>query len=553
VSRPPTRQRNQAPPLAGPGQAAAPPGAGMPASHGTRAWPAAAAYAPPVVAAATMLLLGFWGLARQSAMGNDEVASRWAAMLSLPELRHLLGNLDAVHGLYYLLLHGWVAVGTSPAVIRIPSVIAMAAAVAMTAIVGRRLTGSGWAGLFAGLIMALTPAISYFAQTARSYALVTACVMAATLAFLRAMDAEAAGSSRSRLARRWAFYGLLIALGGYLNELSLVVLGAHAATLLLARGRRQTAVRWAIAAVAAVLLVSPLLVVSIRQAGAVGWIPPPTPGDLWLLFRDDFGATPGVAFFLLGCAVVAVLPPLRTRHRPGQAAADAASEPARAWWASGGVSLPSVAVPLLVLPPAILIAESLIGHPLYVGRYVLYTEAGAALLAGAGIYRIGRWLAGRSGHGSALWVPGVIICASTLVFQLGPQRNDRTPQVRLFDLGGPAAYVGAHARPGDGVLFFDSFYRKVRLGYPGDFRGVSDFAMAKSPVQVGNFDGTDQPFPVIRTRMLAHQRIWVVGRRPSAKVISSSIRQQSRLLHQRFTLIARKHFSGVWVTLWRQR
>jgi mannosyltransferase len=552
VSRPPTRQRDQTPPLAGPGQAAAPPGAGMPASHGTRAWPAAAASAPPLVAAVTMLLLGFWGLARQSAMGNDEVASRWAAMLSLHQLRHLLGNLDAVHGLYYLLLHGWVAVGTSPAVIRIPSVIAMAAAVAMTAIIGRRLTGSGWAGLFAGLVMALTPAISYYAQTARSYALVTACVMAATLAFLRAMDAEAAGASRARLARRWALYGLLIALGGYLNELSLVVLGAHAITLLLARGRRPTAARWAIAAVAAVVLVSPLLVISVRQAGAVGWIPPPTLGDLWLLFRDDFGATPGVAFFLLGCAVVAVLPPLRTRRRPPPDAG-AAPDSGRAWWASGGVCLPSVAVPLLAAPPAILIAESFIGHPLYVGRYVLYTEAGAALLAGAGIYRIGQWLADRAGYRSAFWVPGVIICACTLVFQLGPQRNDRTPQVRLFDLGGPAAYVGAHARPGDGVLFFNSFYRKIRLCYHGDFREVSDFAMAKSPLQAGNFDGTDQPFPVIRARMLAHQRIWVVGHRPSANVISPSIRLQSTLLHQRFTLIARKHFSGVFVMLWRQR
>ena len=60
---------------------------------------------------------------------------------------------------------------------RIPSVIAMVVAVALTVIIGRRLTGSGWAGLFAGLIVALTPSISYYAQTARSYALVFACVL----------------------------------------------------------------------------------------------------------------------------------------------------------------------------------------------------------------------------------------------------------------------------------------------------------------------------------------------------------------------------------------
>ena len=54
--------------------------------------------------------------------------------------------------------------------------IAMAVAAVLIVIIGRRLTGSGWAGLFAGLIMALTPSISFYAQTARSYAMVFACV-----------------------------------------------------------------------------------------------------------------------------------------------------------------------------------------------------------------------------------------------------------------------------------------------------------------------------------------------------------------------------------------
>src|ERR1019366_9409147 len=97
---------------------------------------------------------------------NDEVATRYAALLPLHLLARLLRHVDAVHGLYYLLMHGWMAVGTSPAVMRIPSVIAMTAAAALVAIIAWRLTGSGWAALFAGLIMALTPTISFYAQTA---------------------------------------------------------------------------------------------------------------------------------------------------------------------------------------------------------------------------------------------------------------------------------------------------------------------------------------------------------------------------------------------------
>ena len=68
-----------------------------------------------------------------------------------------------------------------------------------------------------------------------------------------------------------------------------------------------------------------------------------------------------------------------------------------------------------------------------------------------------------------------------LVLQLAPQQRVRTPQSRLYDFGGPSRYVAAHAHQGDGVLFFSAFFRKARLGYPADFRQVSDFAMAVSP------------------------------------------------------------------------
>ena len=345
-------------------------------------------YGPAILAAAVMAVLGVWGLARDSAMGNDEVATRWAALLPLHLLAHLLRHVDAVHGLYYLLMHGWMAAGTSPAVMRIPSVIAMVVAVALTVIIGRRLTGSGWAGLFAGLIVALTPTISYYAQTARSYALVFACVTGSTLALLHALAAEARpvdeGASRARFpAGRWLAYAVLLVAGGYLNELSLLVVAAHAVTVLLARYGRRVLVHWAATAAVSVILVLPLAALSAREDAAVAWIPRPGPGSLRILFHDYFGASTAVAVLLFCCAVAAVLPPLeRGRRVPGPA-----------WWSQGGVSLPSVAVPLLVVPGVLLILESLLARPLYVDRYVLYGEAGAALLAGAGALRIGRWLA----------------------------------------------------------------------------------------------------------------------------------------------------------------
>ena len=493
-----------------------------------------------------MAVLGVWGLERDSSMGNDEVATRWAALLPLHQLAHLVNNVDAVHGLYYLLMHGWMAVGTSPAVMRIPSVISMVVAAGLIAILARQLTGSGWAALFAGLIMALTPTITYYAQTARSYALVYLCVVGATLLLLRALRAEhdgrpvvvgvgelrradaagrvperdgAAGPDRARGNRAagpvWA--DRVRALGGR----GRAGRGAGAAA---GRGQRPGGRRRR--------LDSPA-----RPGRGAGPVPR-------LLRRDH---RPGRAAVAVRGAGRAAWP------RPGPVAGAAGPGPGRPWWRRGGLSVQSVGAPLLVLPGLVLGLESLVAHPLYVDRYVLYGEAGAALLAGAGAYRAGLWLAGRVRWPALVWGVGAVVCVLALVLQLGPQQRVRTPQSRLYDFGGPSRYVAAHAHQGDGVLFFSAFFRKARLGYPADFGKVSDFAMAVSPEQAGNFQGTDKPFGQVRPLMLAHQRIWVVGRSPFAQLTALGIRDEDTLLRSDFTLVAKHHFRHIWVTLWVRR
>jgi mannosyltransferase len=519
----------------------------------------AARYGPVLCPVVAVAVGGAWGLARSGSMGNDEVATRWAALLSLRELAHLLRHVDAVHGLYYLVMHFWMAVGNSPAVMRVPSVIAMAAAAGLTAVIGRRLTGSGWAGLFAGLIMAVTPSIGYYAQTARSYAMVLAAVLAATLALLHALTAEKAGDGR--LANRWWLaYAALVTLCGYLNEMALLVLAAHAVTVLLARYGAGTVRRWATAAVCGAALVLPLLALGVLQHAAISWIGRPGLASVRTLFRDYFGAGTAASAILLACAIIAVLPPpaaWRRATRPaaaqkGPATADPGSGPT-AERASGEVTLASVAVPLLVVPGALLLLESVIATPLYVDRYVLYGEAGAALLAGAGAYRLGQWLAGSDRRRFLTWIPGAVVCVLALVLQLGPQHNIRTPQSREFDFGGPSRYIAAQARQGDGVLYFGTLFRKAELGYPGDFRKVTDFAVAVTPLQAGDFRGTDKPFSLTRPLMLRYRRIWVVGMAPSESLAPGMFQQESVVLETDFSLAATRHFRGMVVTLWIRR
>jgi len=378
--------------------------------------------------------------------------------------------------------------------------------------------------------------ISFYAQTARSYAMVLACVVGATLALVCALSAEAAGAVGRRAERWWLAYGALLVLGGYLNEMSLLVLAAHAVTVLVARYGRQVVRHWAVTAAVSAVIVAPLVLFSLRQHGQVAWIPRPGLNALRILFHDYFGATTVIAVLLLACAVIAVLP---------------ARGPA--WW-RGGVSLPSVAAPLLVVPALVLILESLVLHPLYVDRYVLYGEAGAAMLAGTGLWRAGQWLSRRFGSQPALvWAPGVAVCVCVLVLQLGPQHHFRTPASRLFNFGGPSQYVGANAHRGDGVLFFGNLFRKAELGYPDDYARTTDFGMAKSPEQSGSFRGIDKKFPAVHPLMLEYRRIWVIGHVPSPRLPDALLKAESVVLKQRFRLVAERHFHGIAVTLWQRR
>ena len=503
-----------------------------------------------------MLIFGLWGLARDSSMGNDEVATRWAALLSLRELARLLANVDAVHGLYYLLMHGWVVVGSTPTTLRVPSVIAMVVAVALVAVLARRLTGSPWPALFAGLVMALTPTISYYAQTARSYAMVLASVVATTLVLVRSLEAEAAGDDARRIRRWWTGYAALVALSSYLNELALLVLAAHAVTVLLARPGRWVVARWFLAGAAGAVVVLPLLGLSVKEHAAIGWIPPPGLSALKTLFHDYFGATTIVAVLVLACAVVAVLPDRSPGHASSPAARPDGTRAASPWW-RGGVSVPSVGAPLLVIPAFLLLAESRALHPLYVDRYVLYGEAGAALLAGAGAYRVGQWAARQVplpvARRTLIWLPGVALGALALVLQITADQGIRTPQSRAYDFGGPSRYIGAHARQGDGVLYFDTFFRKAELGYPADFTKVADFAAAQTPMQAGNFRGVDKSFAQTQPLMLGYHRIWVVGDQPSTTLPTALLRSESETLAKQFRMIGVQYFKGITVTLWQRR
>lgn len=406
------------------------------------------------------LALGLWGVRRGGTLWRDEAVTYDMARRSLPDLWSTLADADAVHGLYYLLMHLLFEVtrGLDPLlVLRLPSVLATAAATGTLALLGHRLAGLR-AGLLAGSVFALLPQVQRYAQEGRSYAIVCALVVWATYLLVRAVA--------SRDGRTWVAYAAVLVAAGLLHEFAVLALTAHAVAV--PRAARRA---WAGAVV--LVTVAPLAVLSTRQSDQVSWIGRPGAGAL--------AGFAGTAVLALACAAMGRKPTSRVLR---------------------GVRLPVLALGLLVLLALLLLLVSLV-TPLYVDRYILYGQSGTALLTGAALARLTR---ARRTRAAAL------TCAGAAVLALLPVTLQlRTPQSRVDDVGAIARAVAEADAPGDGVLYLPARRRVWSLPDPGALRGLRDLALDRAPAASHTLYGAEVPAPVVRARMITASRIVAVS------------------------------------------
>jgi mannosyltransferase len=147
-------------------------------------WPA---WLIPAGPALVTLAVTVWRIGGPS-FWRDEGATLSAVHRSFPQLIRMLGQMDAVYGLYYVLMWPLVRLsGSGEVALRLPSALAMAAAAGLLTALGRRLMSPA-AGLAAGLSFAAVPAVSWFGQDARPFALETAIAVAASYCFVRLLE-----------------------------------------------------------------------------------------------------------------------------------------------------------------------------------------------------------------------------------------------------------------------------------------------------------------------------------------------------------------------------
>ena len=247
----------------------------------------------------------------------DEAATVIGSTRSWAQLADMLDSVDAVHGLFYALMHVWFdLVGYTPFTLRLPSAIATGVAAALIVPLVRRFAPRA-AAVLAGLMFCLLPRITWMGEEGRSFALSALCALLLTLIFLSASRRSAARSvvqptgteAKPRVAWLWwsLYFVVAIVATTLFLYVSLMVV-AHGVTLawtaLAARQRAwwgpgwwAAARGWLAASVTAGLVLLPFVAEVVSQAGQVSWIKEigaTTFDDIvvvqWFLFNPTFAA-----------------------------------------------------------------------------------------------------------------------------------------------------------------------------------------------------------------------------------------------------------------------
>lgn len=390
---------------------------------------------------ALVTLLGainlFVGLGTNS-IARDEGFSISTSLRSWSSLAKLSIHTETNAWLYAFALKAWSALGTSPAMLRVPSALAMVAAIPLTALVARRLFGDRVALLAAGAVAA-NGAVLMFAQQVRTYGFAVALALAAMVAFL----AEVTRPSRRNL----VLWVVLVALTAQ-TQLHTVTIFVPQLIALAALPAAQRQWRRRVGALAVgLVIVSPVPIIISRHEEGQGLF------SLRLgVFRDVLytftgrGGVPGVLVF--GVAGLVLLGLTR-----------------RAWdgpdaWRRFGLVLVLawVAVPFLML-----FGASLVLQPTLIGRYLLFCVPAMAIALG-----LAADLVLRQGWKRSLAIAAVVVLGA------GAARGSVSWHVdsKTEHWDEVAAYVFANARATDRLvvandsiqLFFT--YERTRQGAP---------------------------------------------------------------------------------------
>ncbi|MGD1239526.1 glycosyltransferase family 39 protein [Mycobacterium seoulense] len=405
----------------------------------------------PLLVGVLAVAVSLGGAARPSFWYDEAATISAAYSRSLAQLWRMLGNVDAVHGVYYLLMHAWFQVFPPTEFwSRAPSGLAVGGAAAGIVVLAKQFS-SRTVAVAAGVFCAVLPRTTWAGIEARPYALSMLAAVWLTVLLVRA--------ARRDTGWLWAAYGVALAASIALDVYLALLVAAHLVLVVVSRCARTVLLRFAIAAVVAVCAMAPFLVTVAAQAHQISWIAPIGRRTLEdVVVQQYFERSP--PFAALSALVIAA---------------------AIALWLSKSVPLPrndgellALASAWLVLPTAAILAYSALVHSIYTPRYLSFTVPGMALILGVCAAAVT----------ARPWLTAALVTLFAVAAAPNYVRAQRGPYAKYgMDYSQVADLITAEAAPGDCLLVNDTVtfmpapMRPLMAARPDAYRKLVDLTL----------------------------------------------------------------------------
>jgi mannosyltransferase len=412
--------------------------------------------------AALTVVLSLAGASRPSLWFDEAATISASNNRSLGEMWQLLGHIDAVHGLYYLLMRGWFAF--SPATefwSRVPSGLAVGVAAAGVVVLAKRFS-SRLVAVCSGVVFAILPRTTWAGIEARSYAFTAVAAVWLTILLVAAV--------RRARPSLWLLYAFVLLLAILLNVCLVFLVPVYGALLAVLSARRSTVIWWAATSTAVVLALTPFMLFAHGQTFAVAWIFPigtRTVGDVAVQQYFDQSVP-----FAVGAGVVIAAALVVGWRRPDRRPN------------SNTRTLLRVALAWILIPTTALIGYSAAVEPLYYPRYLCFTAPAMAVLLGICIVTLARTPLPIAG---VLLVLAAVAVPNYVLSQRGPYKREGMDFSQIADV------LTFHAAPGDCLLLDNTTAWK-----PGPIRAIT----AVRPATYGKLQDLDRGMPAARAHTL---------------------------------------------------
>ncbi len=220
----------------------------------------------PLIVGVLAAVVSLCGAGRPSFWYYEAATISASYSRSLPQLWQMLGNVDIVEGLYYLLMHGWFDVFPPTEFwSRTPSGLAIGGPAAGLVVLGKQFS-SRTVAVASGVVCAILPRTTWAGIEARPYAFSMMAAVWLTVLLIRA--------TRRDDAWVWLCYGLVLAMSVLLDVYLLLLSPVYVVFICAFRRSRTVVLRFALASVLAGCALTPFLIAAIGQTHQISWVAP---------------------------------------------------------------------------------------------------------------------------------------------------------------------------------------------------------------------------------------------------------------------------------------